>query len=184
MWGIAVAVLSALLLPGRSKFVWGYLAAGLLAVNEWALRPVMGRGGARAWFGGGSDVRRLAWALSGRDLCTGLFRRAGVDLAGRLSLGVRQGMKFLAKIGGRVAALGPLRSCLHAEASAPQRRRRATVTELWATSRAGRLPAAIHPGEAHAYQFCVCANHSRWPGGAGKCRARDESPACPRASGR
>ena len=38
--GIAVAVL-ALLLPGRSKFVWGYLAAGLLAVNEWALRPVM-----------------------------------------------------------------------------------------------------------------------------------------------
>ena len=38
--GIAVAVL-ALLLPGRSKFLWGYLAAGLLAVNEWALRPVM-----------------------------------------------------------------------------------------------------------------------------------------------
>jgi hypothetical protein len=31
----------ALLLPGRSKFLWGYLAAGLLAVNEWALRPVM-----------------------------------------------------------------------------------------------------------------------------------------------
>jgi hypothetical protein len=38
--GIAVAVL-ALLLPGRTKFVWGYLAAVLLAVNEWALRPVM-----------------------------------------------------------------------------------------------------------------------------------------------
>ena len=38
--GIAVAVL-ALLLPGRTKFVWGYLAAGLLAVNEWAVRPVM-----------------------------------------------------------------------------------------------------------------------------------------------
>jgi Domain of unknown function (DUF4149) len=38
--GIAVAVL-ALLLPGRTKFVWGYFAAGLLAVNEWALRPVM-----------------------------------------------------------------------------------------------------------------------------------------------
>jgi hypothetical protein len=38
--GIAVAVL-ALLLPGRSKFVWGYLGAGLLAVNEWGLRPVM-----------------------------------------------------------------------------------------------------------------------------------------------
>jgi hypothetical protein len=38
--GLAVAVL-ALLLPGRTKFVWGYLAAVLLAVNEWALRPVM-----------------------------------------------------------------------------------------------------------------------------------------------
>jgi hypothetical protein len=38
--GIAVAVL-ALLLPGRTKFVCGYLAAALLAVNEWALRPVM-----------------------------------------------------------------------------------------------------------------------------------------------
>jgi Domain of unknown function (DUF4149) len=38
--GIGVAVL-ALLLPGRRKFVWGYLGAGLLAVNEWALRPVM-----------------------------------------------------------------------------------------------------------------------------------------------
>ena len=38
--GLAVAVF-ALVLPGRTKFVWGYLAAGLLAVNEWALRPVM-----------------------------------------------------------------------------------------------------------------------------------------------
>jgi hypothetical protein len=38
--GIAVAVF-ALLLPGRTKFVWGYLAAVLLAANEWALRPVM-----------------------------------------------------------------------------------------------------------------------------------------------
>ena len=38
--GIAVAVF-ALLLPGRTKFLWGYLAAGLLAVNEWAVRPVM-----------------------------------------------------------------------------------------------------------------------------------------------
>ena len=38
--GVAVAVL-ALLLPGRSKFVWGYLAAALMAANEWALRPVM-----------------------------------------------------------------------------------------------------------------------------------------------
>jgi hypothetical protein len=38
--GVAVAGF-ALLLPGRTKFVWGYLAAVLLAVNEWALRPVM-----------------------------------------------------------------------------------------------------------------------------------------------
>jgi Domain of unknown function (DUF4149) len=38
--GIAVAVF-ALLLPDRTKFVWGYLAAVLLAVNEWGLRPVM-----------------------------------------------------------------------------------------------------------------------------------------------
>ena len=39
--GLAVAVL-ALLLPGRSRFVWGYLAAALLAVNEWVLKRVMG----------------------------------------------------------------------------------------------------------------------------------------------
>jgi hypothetical protein len=38
--GVAVAVF-ALLRPGRTKFVWGYVAAALLAINEWALRPVM-----------------------------------------------------------------------------------------------------------------------------------------------
>lgn len=38
--GVGVAVL-ALLLPGRTKFVWGYLAATLLALNEWGLRRVM-----------------------------------------------------------------------------------------------------------------------------------------------
>jgi hypothetical protein len=38
--GIAVAVF-ALVLPGRSKFAWGYLAAALLAVNEWAVRSIM-----------------------------------------------------------------------------------------------------------------------------------------------
>ena len=38
--GLAVAVL-AMLLPGRTKFVWGYLAAGLLAVNEWVLKRIM-----------------------------------------------------------------------------------------------------------------------------------------------
>jgi hypothetical protein len=38
--GLGVAVL-ALLLPGRTKFVWGYLAVALLAINEWAVRPVL-----------------------------------------------------------------------------------------------------------------------------------------------
>jgi hypothetical protein len=38
--GVATAVL-ALLLPGRSKFRWGYVGAGLLAVNQWVLRPPM-----------------------------------------------------------------------------------------------------------------------------------------------
>jgi hypothetical protein len=38
--GIAVAVL-ALLLPVRNRFIWGYVAAATLAVNEWGLRPVM-----------------------------------------------------------------------------------------------------------------------------------------------
>jgi hypothetical protein len=38
--GVAVAAL-ALLLPVRKKFLWGWLAAGLLAVNEWLLKRVM-----------------------------------------------------------------------------------------------------------------------------------------------
>jgi hypothetical protein len=38
--GIAVSVL-ALLLPGREKFRWGYLAAALLAINAWGVRPAM-----------------------------------------------------------------------------------------------------------------------------------------------
>jgi hypothetical protein len=37
---LGVAVL-ALVLPGRGKFVWGYLAAALLSVNEWVLKRVM-----------------------------------------------------------------------------------------------------------------------------------------------
>ena len=39
--GAAVALI-AVLTPGRGKFLWGYLAAALLLVNEWVLRPVMG----------------------------------------------------------------------------------------------------------------------------------------------
>jgi hypothetical protein len=37
----AAVVLLAVLLPGRSKFVWGYVAVALLAINQWALKPVM-----------------------------------------------------------------------------------------------------------------------------------------------
>jgi hypothetical protein len=33
--------LFAVLLPERGRFKWGYIAAGLLAVNEWVLKPIM-----------------------------------------------------------------------------------------------------------------------------------------------
>ena len=49
---MASPALAALLLPGRSKFLWGYAAAALLAVNEWALRPVMAAARARGALGG------------------------------------------------------------------------------------------------------------------------------------
>lgn len=39
---IAVALVG-LLLPGRTKMVPAYLAAAMLAVNEWVLRPMMGQ---------------------------------------------------------------------------------------------------------------------------------------------
>ena len=38
--GVGLALI-ALLLPASRKFLWGYVAAALLAVNEWALKPVM-----------------------------------------------------------------------------------------------------------------------------------------------
>ena len=38
--GVAVAGV-ALLRPGRMRFVWGYIAAAALALNEWVLRSVM-----------------------------------------------------------------------------------------------------------------------------------------------
>ncbi|MEP6546729.1 MAG: DUF4149 domain-containing protein [Gammaproteobacteria bacterium] len=38
--GIGVAAF-ALLLPNKAKFRWGYVAAALLIVNEWLLKPVM-----------------------------------------------------------------------------------------------------------------------------------------------
>ncbi len=48
----------ALVLPGRLRFVPGYLAVALLAVNEWALKPVMARAHARGAVAGLSFV---AW---------------------------------------------------------------------------------------------------------------------------
>jgi hypothetical protein len=38
--GIAVAAI-ALLLPGRTRFLWAYLAVALLALNEWVLKAFM-----------------------------------------------------------------------------------------------------------------------------------------------
>ena len=38
--GLVVAAL-ALLLPGRTRFVWGYVAAALLAFDEWVLKRFM-----------------------------------------------------------------------------------------------------------------------------------------------
>ena len=40
--GLGVAAF-ALFLPDRTKFILGYLAASLLALNEWILKPVMGQ---------------------------------------------------------------------------------------------------------------------------------------------
>jgi hypothetical protein len=49
--GLSAAAL-ALVLPGRGRFVWGYVAAALLVVNEWALRPVMAAARAHGTAGG------------------------------------------------------------------------------------------------------------------------------------
>jgi hypothetical protein len=66
--GLGVAVL-ALLLPGRTKFVWGYLAAALLAINEWGLKRVMtaahAHGGvAGLTFGAWHGVSALVYVLA------------------------------------------------------------------------------------------------------------------------
>jgi len=45
---LAIAVgAAALLLPGRTRFLKGFLAVGLLALNEWAVKPVMTEAHAR-----------------------------------------------------------------------------------------------------------------------------------------
>ena len=38
--GLAVAAVAALL-PGRTRFLWGYFAVALLSVNEWILKGIM-----------------------------------------------------------------------------------------------------------------------------------------------
>ncbi len=48
----------AVLLPGRAKFRWGYLAAALLCVNEWLLRPVMA---AAHLHGSAAGLTFVAW---------------------------------------------------------------------------------------------------------------------------
>jgi hypothetical protein len=55
--GLGVA-LAALLFPARGKFLWGYLAAALLAGNEWALKPVMAMARAQ---GSAAGLSFLAW---------------------------------------------------------------------------------------------------------------------------
>ena len=44
--GVAVALIAALL-PGRRNFKWGYGAAALVAVNQWALGPLLAEAQAR-----------------------------------------------------------------------------------------------------------------------------------------
>jgi hypothetical protein len=66
--GVAVGVL-ALLLPGRTQFVWGYLAAMLMALNEWRLRRVMDVAHSRgtAWglgFGAWHGVSAVLYGLA------------------------------------------------------------------------------------------------------------------------
>jgi hypothetical protein len=66
--GLAVAAL-ALILPGRARFVWGYSAAALLAVNEWGLKPLLAQArvhgtaaslGFGAWHGVSAAIYVLA----------------------------------------------------------------------------------------------------------------------------
>lgn len=63
--GLATAAL-ALLLPVRAKFLWGYVAAALLAIMQWVLRPAMAVAHARgaAWgltFGAWHGVAALLY---------------------------------------------------------------------------------------------------------------------------
>jgi len=66
--GVGVGIL-ALLLPGRTKFLWGYLAVLLMAANEWGLRRVMEEAHTRgaAWglpFGAWHGVSALLYGVA------------------------------------------------------------------------------------------------------------------------
>jgi hypothetical protein len=66
--GLAVAGL-ALLLPWRGRFLFGFIAAGLLAANEWILKPVMSAAQAQggAWglgFGAWHGVAALVYGAA------------------------------------------------------------------------------------------------------------------------
>ncbi|SRR5579859_97236 len=82
--GVGVTAL-ALLLPGRAKFLWGYLAVALLSVNEWALKPVMGQArlhgtAAGLGFGAWHGVSAVLYVLA----CLAVLRlvdRFGASLA-------------------------------------------------------------------------------------------------------
>lgn len=80
--GVAVAAL-ALASPARARFVWGYLAAALLAVSQWALGPVMDAAHRRgavagltfgAWHGVAAAVYGLACLAMLRVIWNDEFR--------------------------------------------------------------------------------------------------------------
>ena len=81
--GLGVAVLAALL-PGRGTFVWGYLAAALVAVNQWALRPVMVAAHARGalaglTFGAWHGVSGVVYVLACLAMVRVIWSDYGVD---------------------------------------------------------------------------------------------------------
>jgi hypothetical protein len=66
--GLGVAAF-ALLLPDRKKFACGYVAAALLSVNEWLLKPVMTlaheRGSVAGWgFGAWHGVSAVVYVAA------------------------------------------------------------------------------------------------------------------------
>ncbi len=72
--GAGAAVMAAAL-PGRTRFLWAYVAAALMGINEWVLRPVMAAArahGAAAGltFGAWHGVSALLYGLA----CLALLR--------------------------------------------------------------------------------------------------------------